>query len=55
MSSKDYKTAIKNLLLLIETDPQHLTILPKAYVDLAEAHRHTKDYKNGMYIYIYKL
>lgn len=44
ISSGDYAAAVKNLLGLVETDPEHRTLVPKAYIDLAKAYRHLKQF-----------
>lgn len=43
-ASRDYIAAIKHLVNLIAVDPAHKTIVPKAYLDLAEAYKSNKQY-----------
>lgn len=43
-SSRDYPSEIKHLVNLAAVDPAHNTIIPKAYLDLAEAYKNNKQY-----------
>lgn len=44
-AKKDFSTAIKHLINLVAVDPKHVTVTPKAYLDLAEAYKNDKQYQ----------
>ena len=47
MAGNDYKTAIKNLLLLIAVDPDHVKLALKGYNQLARAYLEQKEYEEA--------
>jgi tetratricopeptide (TPR) repeat protein len=47
LEKNDYDTAVKHLQTLIDIDPQHNTVVPKARLDLATALKGLKKYKEA--------
>ena len=46
-AAQDYTSAIKNLLALLGVDPEHRSIAPKAFLDLANAYKENKQFKEA--------
>ena len=46
-AAQDYASAIKHLLALLGVDPEHRTLAPKAFLDLANAYKENKQFKEA--------
>lgn len=49
LDKKDFDTAVKHLQTLLEADPEHRTVVPKARVDLATALKGADLSHNGIF------